>query len=115
MDVRTLSEHESAQVEAAQKRAGMPDLFSAPAQRHSETSKEAAESIKPLIGPLCQRVYDAIAEHGALTDEQITKVTGIPANTARPRRVELVEAGLIRAVGKSRTRSGRHATAWGAT
>jgi predicted HTH transcriptional regulator len=112
--VATLSDHERAQVASDLARIGAPDLFSQPpAQRHSDTSVAAAESVATSTTYLRGRVFEAIREHEALTDEQITKVTGIPANTARPRRVELMQAGAIKAVGKSRTASGRHATAWG--
>lgn len=90
------------------------DLFhQPPAQRHSDTSIAAGESIKPSLAYLQGRVYEAIKEHGCLTDEQITKVTGIPANSSRPRRVELADAGMIVVVGKSKNASGRHAKAWG--
>lgn len=108
----TLSDHDRAQIERDLSRQGVPDLFSIPAQRHSETSV-AAVSMQGKTACLRGRVYEAIRQHGNLTDEQITKVTGIPANTARPRRVELLQSGAIKAVGKSKTRSGRHATAWG--
>lgn len=110
----TLSDHDRAQIEADQRRAGTADLFSQPpAQRHSPTSIEAAHSVKPSTGALRGKVLDAIREHGPLTDEQISRITGIAPNTARPRRVELMDAGMIVAVGKTKTRSGRFAVAWG--
>ena len=91
-----------------------PDLFSqAPAQRHSSTSREAARLIDPTANKLRQRVFDCIREHQPVTDERIAELTGLNPSTARPRRIELVQAGLIRAGGVSRkTRSGRNAVAW---
>lgn len=97
------------------------------AQEHSETSKEAARSIsRETRGELKMRVLSAIKKQGAvitngepwgtvggLTDEEGIEVTGIPASTYRPRRVELVEAGWVRDSGTTRkTKSNRRATVW---
>jgi hypothetical protein len=94
--------------------AKIPDLFSQPPyQRHSETSKAAADSVKESAGTLREQVYDCIVQWGPICDEVISAMTGIPPNTVRPRRVELLRAGRIKAWGKTRTRSGRSAVAWG--
>jgi predicted ArsR family transcriptional regulator len=60
-----------------------------------------------------EKILVALAKHGPLTDEQIIERTGLGANTARPRRVELVRAGLVIAVGKGRTAGGNRAVTWG--
>lgn len=90
------------------------DLFhQPPAQRHSATSVAAAESMLGKTEAPRERVFACIREHGPITDERIAELTGMNANTSRPRRIELVDMGLVKAGGISRrTRSGRKATAW---
>lgn len=88
--------------------------FDAPAQRHSPTSVAAAQSQpRKKIEIDREKILAALAEHGPLTDEEIVERTGLEANTARPRRVELVRAGLVKAVGEGRTRGGNRAARWG--
>lgn len=90
------------------------DLF-APYQRHSATSLEAARDIAGKAGTLRRLVYEYLCrrgEHGA-TDEQIQRDLGLDGSTERPRRVRLVELGLVEAAPHTRaTRSGRQATVW---
>ena len=60
------------------------------------------------------RVLKLLAEAGPLTDEQIAERLGMGPNTVRPRRGELVRAGMVRAVDDAgRTRTGSKATRWG--
>jgi hypothetical protein len=106
-----------------------PELFSRPApvrhytpaavpldppmQRHSETSRAAAEQAKPGAATQRQTVLEHIEAMGGLTDEQISDQLGISPNAARPRRVELVRLGLVADSGRKRaTRSGRMASVW---
>ena len=86
----------------------------APAQQHSPTSVAAA-AIQPKAKKESDKrtIINALEENGPMTDEQLVACTGIGANTLRPRRVELVRAGLVKAVGEGRTTSGHRATAWG--
>ena len=86
----------------------------APAQQHSPTSVAAAAS-QPKTKTEIDRdkILAALATHGPMTDEQIVERTGLGANTARPRRVELVRAGLLKVVGEGRTAGGHRAAAWG--
>lgn len=86
-----------------------------PAQRHSETSVAAAESIRPDANRLRAVVLDAIRRAGAdgLTDEEGIAATGLSPSTYRPRRVECVQAGKVIDSGKTRkTASGRNAVVW---
>ncbi len=47
------------------------------------------------------------------TDFEIQKASGLNPSTQRPRRIELVECGLVRDSGKTRpTPSGRKAVVW---
>jgi hypothetical protein len=88
-----------------------------PAQRHSDTSRAAAESIAVVAGTLRHQVLAFIAEclDGA-TDELIQKGLGMAPNTERPRRIELLHAGLIWDRGtRHPTDSGRRAVAWTVT
>jgi transcription initiation factor IIE alpha subunit len=83
------------------------------AQEHSDTSREAAALIEPKRPTLRARVLKAIKRYGALTDEEIQTETGLNPSTVRPRRIELVEMGLVRDSGRRReTRSGRRAVVW---
>jgi hypothetical protein len=81
----------------------------------SETSKAAAASIGGKARTLRQQVLDFIRqrrEYGA-TDQEIAEDLALTLNTARPRRVELRDAGLIVDSGHTRpTQSGRLATVW---
>lgn len=91
---------------------GHPIEAEPPAQRHSVTSVAAAEAIKPKLNDLHNRLLIAFTTVGqdGLTDEEGIAIVGITANTYRPRRIELVQAGLVRDSGKTRqTQSGRRA------
>jgi hypothetical protein len=86
-----------------------------PAQRHSPTSVAAAEAIKPAASG--DRVRIALwlrlcGEEGA-TDEEIQHGLQMNPSTQRPRRVELVRAGLVADSGRTRkTNSGCKAVVW---
>jgi len=87
-------------------------------QRHSPTSKAAAEAIKPRVGPLHREILSYLARVEFIdgigaTDEKMQRDLDMPANTQRPRRRELQVMGLIVDSGKTRaTRSGRQAVVW---
>lgn len=88
-------------------------IFDPPRQRHSETSTAAAESIAPDTNRLRLKVLAAIREHGGITDEQGAEITGLTQNCYRPRRVELVQRGLVEDSRETRlTTSGRKAAVW---
>lgn len=82
------------------------------------TSVAAAESVKPKSGTQRWRVLRVIAYAGeeGVTDEQIMERTGLPLNTVRPRRLELVEGGYALDSGDTRPMaSGHQGTVWLAT
>jgi hypothetical protein len=86
-----------------------------PAQWHSDTSRDAADQIATVAGRLRRTVYQWLAGRGAQggTDEEIQGALSMPANTQRPRRVELFDQGLVVDSGRRReTRSGRKAVVW---
>ena len=85
-----------------------------PYQAHSETSHDAAVSMIGKTKTLRDLVYNALI-HRSMTDEEISTSLNLASDTARPRRVELVKAGLVEAVGKRPTASGRNATVWAVT
>jgi hypothetical protein len=98
----------------------MKDLFSNPStipapHSGSDTSRGAALSIEPNAGTLRRKVLDrlkAVWPYG-MTDEQMQDELYIAQNTQRPRRRELVQAGLVYDSGRrSLTRSGRSAIIW---
>lgn len=86
-----------------------------PCQVHSTTSREAAKAIEPRAATLRRLVLDYLrgqGEQGA-TDLEMQEALGMDGNTQRPRRVELLTAGLIRDSGCTRaTRHGRQAVVW---
>ena len=86
-----------------------------PAQSHSETSVAAAELIEPSIGSLQAKILNGLREEGyeGQTDEEIALAWELNPSTSRPRRIELVNAGLVADSGRTRkTISGRSATIW---
>jgi hypothetical protein len=85
------------------------------AQTHSPTSIEAAHHAEPKSASLRAVVLAYIRQQGrdGATDEQIQNAIGMNPSTQRPRRVELVEGGLVVNSGQTRkTQSGRNATVW---
>lgn len=90
-------------------------LYTAPPyQHHSETSRTAAREISLKADALRKRVYDYLANRiDGATDTEIQNDLHMPGDTERPRRVELVNMGLIIKAGK-RIPAGKHreATIW---
>jgi DNA-directed RNA polymerase specialized sigma24 family protein len=86
-----------------------------PHQSHSVTSKCAAVAIVSESATLREEVRKhlvACGEHGA-TDEEIQNALGMNPSTQRPRRIELVQRGIVEDSGTTRkTTSGRSATVW---
>lgn len=81
---------------------------------HPDTSREAARLIRPVTGKARRQVYEAIRSRAdGMTDEELQTVLQMSPSTQRPRRVELVEGGLVRDSGRTRkTKSGRSAIVW---
>lgn len=94
----------------------MTDLLDyVPAQRHSPTSQAAAEAIRPSAATLRMQVLGYIVARGdeGATDDEIQIALGIEGSTQRPRRVELLDRGLVKDSGATRaTRKGRQAAVW---
>ena len=92
------------------------DLFEAPLKyvRGSETSLEAAVRAEPAAGTQRRRVLDELRAHpGGLTDDEMQTLLAMNPSTQRPRRIELVEAKLVKDSGAIRlTQSGRRAVVW---
>lgn len=76
----------------------------APYQHHSATSKSAAEAIEPRAGTQRSFVLDHLRdmEDCGATDEEIQNILPMSANSQRPRRQELVKAGLVVDSGRTR-------------
>lgn len=86
-----------------------------PAQRHSETSVAAALAIEPAAGTLRAEVLACLRRCGpqGATDEEMQWDMRMGPNTQRPRRVELVDRGLVVDSGlRRRTAAGRRAVVW---
>lgn len=86
-----------------------------PFQRHSDTSRQAAIDMLPKAGTKRRQVLDGIecaGDYGA-TDEELQSALRMSGNTERPRRVELMDAHLIKDSGRRRqTLSGEQAVVW---
>jgi hypothetical protein len=81
----------------------------------SETSRQAAVAIRPAAGTQRGRVLAYVESCGLVgaTDEEIADGLYMNPSSVRPRRGELLEAGLIRDSGKTRpTKAGLQATVW---
>ncbi len=91
------------------------DLFGAPRVAGSDTSAAAAELIEPTAGTLRHRVLSFLRErdnYGA-TDDETQLALSMNPSTQRPRRIELVRAGLVWDSNRRRpTTSGRQAAVW---
>lgn len=91
------------------------DQIALPFQRHSATSRDAAISAEGSAGSLRRQVWSFLMERGqaGATDEEIQTMLEINPSTQRPRRIELVNGGLVRDSGRTRlTQSRRKATVW---
>ena len=98
----------------------MPDLHQSPFppfQGHSDTSLEAAASVAKKTPRLRTMVFNCLENQRmglGLTDEQLVERMGLPCDTVRPRRVELVREGKVVDTGlRRKNRSGRNAVVWG--
>jgi hypothetical protein len=84
-----------------------------PYQRHSPTSENAALTNEVAADLQRVRVYGWFRDHPDLTDEGLADGLGEEQNGTRPRRVELMDHGLVVQSGISRTnRSGKPAATW---
>lgn len=73
----------------------LPYAGAAPAAP-TDTSREAAEAIRPRVGNWQRRVLQALHDQPGLTDEGLERVLGcVATRTSRPRRRELALAGLV--------------------
>jgi hypothetical protein len=84
----------------------------------SRTSRAAALLAEPRTGTNRRAVLDAVAAVArdprtvGLTDVEIQRATGLNPNSARPRRVELVDGGWLADSGVTREHFGREHTVW---
>lgn len=95
----------------------MPDLLSwmdqqpsyphSPGYQKTETSKDAAEAMKPHQTRLQQIVLDALADKGPMTSHEIALATGEEYASIQPRTAELKELGKIVETGERRKRPGK--------
>ncbi len=86
-----------------------------PFVKTSETSRATAVSILPRVGTkehlvLC---FISICHRGGCTDEEGMTGLHMSGDTYRPRRIKLVEKGLVEDSGITRpTQSGQQAVVW---
>lgn len=70
-----------------------------PFQKHSETSKAAAEKFSVKAPGARRQCYDYIQANEPCSDRDQQRGLDMPGDTQRPRRIELESAGHVRAVG----------------
>lgn len=86
-----------------------------PSQRHSATSRAAAESAKDRAPTDRHRILTFLRRFGGeegRSDEEIATYLALNPSSERPRRRELELAGLIEKAGETKTVSGRRAVTW---
>lgn len=91
----------------------MAENLTLPFQRHSQPSLDAARSMAKRtlrVKGDRQRIVNVLLS-GGKTDAEIQEILGLRGSTQRPRRIELVEMGLVIDTGERRDRS----TIWGLT
>lgn len=97
-----------------------PDLFlfasypNTPGYQAPDTSKAAADKVKPKAGWVRARVIDALTRQGPMTTVQIAAAIGLPYEAVQPRTSEARALGLIEDSGqrgKSRDPS-KNAIVW---
>ena len=92
-----------------------PTLFDEPMpphQRHSDTSRAAAASVRSSAASIRARVLEYLQRQGpkGATDDEVQRALNLPGSTQRPRRVELIRDGMVRDSGRKRpTSTGRAA------
>jgi DNA-binding Lrp family transcriptional regulator len=92
-----------------------PDLLSWVPHNGTDTSRDAAESMRPHVSEIEQRVL-AFVKLRARTCEELEEATGLSHQTASARLKGLADKGLIKDSGARRpTRSGRAARVYVAT
>jgi len=92
-----------------------PELPRLPAQASSPTSQAAAAAAAATAPGKRGDVFRFVIQRGqqGATDEEIQNGLMMRDNTQRPRRVELVAAGLVVDSGRTRpTRQNREAVVW---
>jgi hypothetical protein len=97
---------------------GTPDTAPGGSRARRDARRREVAQTLPAVGSQRRRVLDAVVTVArnptivGLTDVQLAHATGLPANTVRPRRVELVTGGWLEAAQTSREHHGREHTVW---
>lgn len=97
-----------------------PDLFTyadtypvAPGFKRTDTSRQAAEDMKPNAATLRAKVLTALRLYGPLTADQCATALSQPILSIRPRLSELRELGKVVDTGDRRPNaSGKRAIVW---
>lgn len=81
--------------------------MSAPFQKHSAASRQAAKEIEPHTGTLRRLIFEFIQANPGVSDLDIQTRLEVSKNTERPRRIELEGVGLIQPCGEDPGATGR--------
>lgn len=81
-----------------------------PPHNRTDTSKAAAESVKPCVGRIRSMVFDEIQRRGDATCDEVEQALSMSHQTTSARIRELTQAGMIDVTPRRRpTRTGRMA------
>lgn len=88
---------------------------SSPGFKENDTSRAAADSMKPTAAYLRSKCLKALRDRGPSTADQIADAIGETVLSCRPRFSEMLELGQISDTGhRDRNASGRSAKIWAA-
>jgi hypothetical protein len=82
-------------------------------RQHPHTSSAAAGRVQPHLSRLQELVYKYIQEYGPVSDEHIWDAfSKLGESTARKRRTELVQKGLVESCGTTTNTRGNRMLLW---
>jgi hypothetical protein len=70
------------------------------------------DALVAALAPAQRLVFEAIREHGPVTDEHVCELTGVAGRSVRPRRAELAKHGLVRRIRSDTADTTRRVGVW---
>lgn len=91
-----------------------PDYPREPGWKHTDTSRDAAEAIKPSTGYLREKVLSFLSQYGPSTSREISIGLGIDYASIQPRTSELRRLQKIKDSGERRadSKTGKRVIVW---
>ena len=80
---------------------------------YQSTSRDALESVQPVLGAIDQHIVWMVEAHGPVTCERVEELTGLKHQTCSAQIRHLVQRGILEDSGtKGKTATGRPAIRW---